>query len=124
MKYLLDTDHISILQDSQAAHHQQLTPRVLANARDVVVSVASLHEQAMDATRTLLGHDVRKVWLTGTTCCAECWRPHPPSPKAAFAGSRCGFGASDSYAAPPHRNEDRGRPWNGEFEGHGIGMIE
>src|SRR6187401_1050259 len=47
MKYLLDTDHISILQNPKAAYHQQLTPRALANAGDIVVSMASLHEQAM-----------------------------------------------------------------------------
>ena len=48
MKYLLDTDHISILQRPKSAEYLILSARMSRHsAGDVVASVVSFHEQAI-----------------------------------------------------------------------------
>ena len=50
MKYLLDTDHISILQRRSGAQHVTLRARLARESRsDFAFSVVSLHEQALGA---------------------------------------------------------------------------
>ncbi len=48
MKYLLDTDHISILQNRASQDHAKLSARVAARAwSDMSVCIVSFHEQSL-----------------------------------------------------------------------------
>lgn len=48
MKYLLDTDHISVLQQSSGPAYAALSSRIASHARaDLALSIVSFHEQAL-----------------------------------------------------------------------------
>lgn len=49
MKYLLDTDHISILQLRAGPEFATLVARTSRNSADLAFSIISLHEQALGA---------------------------------------------------------------------------
>ena len=49
MKYLLDTDHISILQLRSGPEFATLVARTSRNSADLAFSIISLHEQAVGA---------------------------------------------------------------------------
>jgi tRNA(fMet)-specific endonuclease VapC len=48
MKYLLDTDHLSILQRESSADRNRILEHIAAcNSEDIAVSIVSFHEQAL-----------------------------------------------------------------------------
>jgi hypothetical protein len=79
MKFLLDTDHISILQKQSGAEFTRLIARIAQVPRaDLAFCIISFHEQVLGChTRTLLAPSCLRISFVATKCWIECYQRSP-----------------------------------------------
>ncbi len=77
MKYVLDTDHLSILQRQSGAEYANIVAHYENNEDEIALCVISFHEQVLgchtyiNKSRDDAG---RSAFFTSTSCGEACWR--------------------------------------------------
>ncbi|WP_148594299.1 hypothetical protein [Aquisphaera giovannonii] len=73
MRFLLDTDHISILQQKAGNDFETLTSHIRSHARtEIGLSIISFHEQVMGCHTFLTRASYPRNWNGATACSDAC----------------------------------------------------
>ena len=93
MKYLLDTDHISILQLRSGPEYAALAARVAQHTADLAFSVIASWVSLEPPSRAKFGPAVTRLWPSES-------RPTPSIIALRRAADPEGFGMRQNYRAP------------------------